>query len=163
VHSEGPERAVDTAPGSAYRVQAPCPSHLLTHLVAHPLLSSPLCSTCRAGIRPFTGPLRTAHRWRWCRRSSRRTRRPPRRLTRYTAPTLPRASEANSGHQRYESRAIWCHHSQSEATQRPLRGHSEALSGSSEVIRGTQRSSETTQRPLNGPQRAPQRPLRGSS
>ena len=163
----GRRRRGRTTPHIRHRSRAPrkhpVPHIRPTHVAAHHLLSLLLCFTHSTSTRPFTGPLRTAHRWRWCRRSSRRTRRPPRRLTRYTAPTLPRASEANSGHQRYESRAIWCHHSQSEATQRPLRGHSEALSGSSEVIRGTQRSSETTQRPLNGPQRAPQRPLRGSS
>jgi hypothetical protein len=63
------------------------PTSSLTHL-----LSSLLCST-HSGIGcPFTAPLVTAHRWRWFRRSSLRTRRPPRRRrTRYAAPPpLPR-------------------------------------------------------------------------
>jgi hypothetical protein len=70
-------------------VQAPCPSH-----PPHPRHRSSLlvCFTHRAGgTRPFTWPLRKAHRWPWCRRSSRRTRRPPRRGTMYAAPPpLPR-------------------------------------------------------------------------
>ena len=50
--------------------------------------------TYRPGRRPFTWPLLTAHRWRWCRRSSRRTRKPPRSRTRYalTAAYPPRRS-----------------------------------------------------------------------
>jgi hypothetical protein len=99
---EAAARPYDSAhsPSLARPVQAPCPSHPLTHLIPHPLFTSPRRATCSSGIRPFTTPLRTAHRWRWYRRSSRRTRRPPRRRTRYAAPTLPRASEAISGHHR---------------------------------------------------------------
>jgi hypothetical protein len=94
---EGPQgeaaaQPYDSAPSPslARPPQAPCPSH-----PPHPPRRSPtsllLCSTHRAGVRPFTGPLSSAHRWRWCRRSSRRTRRPPRRGTMYAAPPpLPR-------------------------------------------------------------------------
>jgi hypothetical protein len=65
--------------------------HRPSPCVASKHLSSLLCSTHRTGTRPFTWPLCSAHRWRWCRRSSRRTRRPPRRRTRYAAPPpLPR-------------------------------------------------------------------------
>ena len=139
-HSEGPQRAMYTAPGSAYRVQAPCPSHLLTNLIPHPLLSSPLRATCRAGIHPFTGLLRTAHRWRWCRRSSRRTRRPPRRRTRYAAATFAAPHPCCRVHQR--SSAV-------------VRGSSEVINGnqvSSFALRGQSVAlrghSEATLRPL---------------
>jgi hypothetical protein len=93
-HSEafrGAQRALGTrsSPPLALRsVQAPCPSHPPRPRHRSSLL---LCSTHRPGRRPFTRPLVTAHRWRWCRRSSRRTPRPPWRRTWYAAPPpLPR-------------------------------------------------------------------------
>ena len=59
--------------------------------------------------------------------------------------------------------AIMCPHFQSEATQRPLRGHSEAtqrpLRGHSEA---TQRPLSSTQRFSAGPSEAPSEALRGS-
>jgi hypothetical protein len=89
----GTQRALGTrsSPPLALRsVRAPCPSHLLDPRHCSPT-SLLLCSTHRAGRRPFTAPLCAAPRWRWCRRSSRRTRRPPRRRTMYAAPPpLPR-------------------------------------------------------------------------
>jgi len=92
---EGPQgeaaaRPYDSAhsPSLARPPQAPCPSHPPRPRHRSSLL---LCSTHRTGSCPFTGPLGTAHRWRWCRRSSRRTRRPPRRGAMYAAPPpLPR-------------------------------------------------------------------------
>jgi len=49
-----------------------------------------VCATYSSGTRPSTAPLGTAHRCRWFRRSSQRTRRPPRRRPRY-------ATNANIG------------------------------------------------------------------
>ena len=75
----GTQRALGTrsSPPLALRsVRAPCPSHPPRPRHRSSLL---LCSTHRTGTHPFTWPLRAAPRWRWCRRSSRRTRRPPRR------------------------------------------------------------------------------------
>ena len=141
-----------------------------------------LCSTHRPGGCPFTTLLLlTAHRWRWCRRSSRRTRRPPRRRAMYAAPTPlaawmrgpERSSEViicNQGqseviirNQRALSgtqRAISGTQSHSVATrwapQRPSAGPSEAIRGTQWLIRGDQRYSEALrghQRPLRGTQR----------
>jgi hypothetical protein len=92
----GRRRRGRTTPHLRHRSRAPRLSTLSltsappTSSLIH-LLSSLLCSTHSTGGCPFTRPLMTAHRWRWCRRSSRRTRRPPRRRTRYAAPPpLPR-------------------------------------------------------------------------
>ena len=96
---EGPQgeaaaRPYDSAhsPSLARPPQAPCPSHLLPPTSSLTLLLSLLlCSTHSSGCCPFTWPLCAAHRWRWCRRSSRRTRRPPWRQAGYAAPPpLPR-------------------------------------------------------------------------
>jgi hypothetical protein len=91
----GRRRRGRTTPHIRHRSRAPrkhpIPHIRPTHLVAHPLLSLLLRSTHSTGGCPFTGPLCTAHRWRWCRRSSRRTRRPPCRRPMYAAPSpLPR-------------------------------------------------------------------------
>ena len=51
---------------------------------AAPLLA--VCAPYRTGRRHSTSPLSPTHRRRWCRRCLRRTRRPPRRRTRYAAP-----------------------------------------------------------------------------
>ena len=51
-----------------------------------PLLA--VCATYRSGTRPSTALLSTVHRWRWCRRCSRRTRRPPRRRPRYAVSAI---------------------------------------------------------------------------
>jgi hypothetical protein len=77
-------------PHIRHRSRAPC-KHPVPHIRSPtsyltPLLSSPRRATYSTEIRPFTAPLIKAHRWRWCRRSSRRTRRPPRRRSRYVAP-----------------------------------------------------------------------------
>ncbi len=139
-----------------------------------------LCFTHRTGGRPFTTPLCTAPRWRWCRRSSRRTRRPPRRRTMYAAPS-PLAAWMR-GPER-SSEIIICNQWQSGviirnqralsgtqgtisgtqshsvatrwAPQRPSAGHSVAIKGTQWLIRGDQRYSEVIRdhsEPLRGTQ-----------
>ncbi len=181
-HSEGP-LGTRSSPPLALRIARPStlsltsapPTSTLTHL-----LSLLLCFTHSKGGCPFTWPLMAAHRWRWCRRSSWRTRRPPWRRTRYAAPPpLPCGSEALSGHQRssyvikgnqWSSFAIRGHSAPLRATQwplnGPLRGHqwapqrpsagpSVAIRGTQWLIRGDQRYSEALrghQRPLRATQ-----------
>jgi hypothetical protein len=120
-------------PSTLSLTSAPPMSSLTRHL-----LSSPLCTTHRTGPRPFTGPLVTAHRWRWCRRSSRRTRRPPWRGTRYAAPPL---AAWIRGPQR-SSEVIICNKVQSGViirNQRTISGTQRALRGLSVALRGPQR------------------------
>jgi hypothetical protein len=184
---EGPQgeaaaRPYDSAhsPSLARPPQAPCPSHPPPPTSPLTLLSLLLCSTHSTGTRPFTAPLCTAHRWRWCRRSSRRTRRPPRRGPRYAAPSplaawmrgpersseVIRCNQGQSGviirNQRALSgtqRALSATQSHSVATrwapQRPSAGPSEAIRGTQWLIRGDQRYSEALrghQRPLRATQ-----------
>jgi len=142
----GTQRALGTrsSPPLALRsVQAPCPSHPPRPRHRSSLL---LCSTHRTGARPFTTPLRAAHRWRWCRRSSWRTRRPPRRGTWYAAPSPlaawmrgpERSSEVIIGNQG-QSVVIIRNQRALSATQRAIRGLSVALSGPQRALRGPQR------------------------
>jgi len=158
----GRRRRGRTTPHIRHRSRAPrkhpVPHIRPTHVAAHHLLSLLLCFTHSTSTRPFTGPLRTAHRWRWCRRSSRRTRRPPRRGTGYAAPS-PLAAWMR-GPER-SSEVIICNQGQSGViirTQRALSGTQRALSGPQRALRGTQRHSVATrwapQRPSAGPSEA---------
>jgi hypothetical protein len=190
-HSEGTQRHSEALRGPSARglhrpspcvaSKHPVPHIRPAHVVAHHLLSLLLCSTHRAGGRPFTGPLVTTHRWRWCRRSSRRTRRPPWRGPRYAAPP-PLAAWMRGPEQ--SSEVIICNQGQSGviirnrralsgtqralsgtqshsvatrwAPQRPSAGPSEAIRGTQWLIRGDQRYSEALrghQRPLRATQR----------
>ncbi len=114
-----------------------------------------LRATHRTGGRPFTWPLRSAPRWRWCRRSSRRTRRPPRRRAMYAAP--PPLAACMRGHQR-SSEVIICNQGQSGVIIRNQR----ALSGTQRTIRGTQSHSVATQRANQRPSAGPSEAIRGT-
>ena len=74
------------APGPVCRAHATSPPPPLASSLSHPLLAVSAPYSWGTGRRPSTSPLRSAHRWRWFRRSSWRTRRPSWRRTRYAAP-----------------------------------------------------------------------------
>ena len=139
----GRRRRGRTTPHIRHRSLAPrkhpfphiCPTHRIAH--PPPLIAAVFHAQC--GSTPFTWPLCAAHRWRWCRRSSRRTRRPPWRRTRYAAPLpLPRGSEALGGHQR---------------SSYVIKGNQ----GSSFAIRGQSAALRATRWPLGGALRGHQR------
>ena len=135
--------AIERAPrASTLSLTSTRPTSSLTKLV-----SSPLQTTHRTGTRPFTSPLVTAHRWRWCRRSSRRTRRPPRRRPLYAA--LPPLAACIRGPQRSSEVLIG------------NQGQSGVIIRTQRALSGTQRYSVATRRACSGLQRGPSEALSG--